>query len=696
MSLVEIRVPGDKSLSHRALLFAALAHGESVLAGLLPGADCQSTASCLRALGVQVPPLSPSDTPVRIEGKGIEGLHPPDTVLDCGNSGTTARLLLGLLAGAGIPATLDGDESLRRRPMRRVTEPLIRAGAQFTELGSPGCLPIRIDRGISAGAPLEWVSPVASAQVKSALLLAGLARRIPVTVDEPERSRDHTERMLRRMGVPVFETPLPGGGHRVRLGPVPDQLAPLALAVPGDPSSAAFLAAFAVLGGVGKGGELRIRDVGMNSTRAGVFPVLERMGAHVHLENPRGFDDPGGEPVADLRIAPVAGSGSLRGTSVGGAEIPTLIDEIPLLAVVAACAGGETTFRDAHELRVKESDRIEAVAVNLRALGVEVRTTADGLTVIGAARLSPFDGRARTFHDHRIAMAFGVLGALPGNRVEIEDPGMVEVSFPGFWRLLDAVGRGGDGEERGITTPRERPLVITLDGPAGSGKSTTARAVAARLGYGHLDSGALYRAVTHALLESGIPEDTWDAVPLEQLEGFHVTLDPDPDPEAGTFRVRIGGERVEEALRTPEVTSRVSRVARIPAVRDWLLDVQRATGRRGGVVTDGRDMGTVVFPDADLKIFLDADLEERARRRRLQDVGSGGTLTAESVSAEADALAARDAADRSRAVAPLRPADDAILLDTTGLTFEAQVERIVKLALDRISSVESSAVGEIP
>jgi len=687
---LELQVPGDKSLSHRALLFAALAHGESEISGVLPGEDCQSTATCLRALGVMIPTLPSDGAPVRIVGAGPQGLKAPAELLDCGNSGTTARLLLGLLAGAGISATLDGDASLRRRPMRRVTAPLEQMGARFTELGAPGCLPIRIEarvtrRGGGAGDGFTWRSPVASAQVKSALLLAGLASGNTVTVLEPEPSRDHTERMLRRMGVVVDTALVDDGWVQVTLKDVPERLSPLHFHVPGDPSSAAFLAALTLLGGVRPLEPVRILNVGMNPTRSGVFDVFQRMGGRLSIDGRRAWNDPAGEPVADLLIFPPddltqqggrRGIVGLRGTEVGGAEIPSLIDEVPLIAALAARAEGVTSIRDAAELRVKESDRIDAMAANLRALGVTVETFPDGLAVHGAS--APLRGAVQTFHDHRIAMAFGVLGALPENTIEVDDPQMVEVSFPGFWTLL-----------RTLTSPEPhaeavggRRLVITLDGPAGSGKSTTARAVAARLGYGHLDSGALYRAVTLALVQSGRPESAWEGVTLAELDAFDVTLDPQPRAEDGTFRVRIGGVDPGEALRSAQVTGLVSTVARIPAVRAWLLETQRRTGRRGGVVADGRDMGTVVFPDADLKIFLDADLEERARRRWLESP-KGPSAALED---EARALQARDEADRNRPVAPLRPADDAIRVDTTGLAFDEQVEHIVRLARDRVTS----------
>jgi len=673
--LTTVRVPGDKSISHRALLLAALADGESRLEGVLPGADCQSTAEALRALGVEVPELPDDGAPFRIQGVGISGLRAPSGPLDCGNSGTTARLLLGVLAGAGVPATLTGDASLLRRPMRRVTAPLDTMGARFREEGLQDRLPIRVlGEGEFRGG--RWLLPVASAQVKSALLLAGLLSGRPMAVEEPGRSRDHTERMLRAMGVPVqsrwaglAEGAEPGQGGEGRgtasLEAGPHSLRPLEFSVPGDPSSAAFLVALAALGGAGPG--LRIEGVGLNPTRIGFLHVFRRMGVEVEVLP----DAEAEEPVGTLVVRP----SKLVGTDVGGAEIPSLIDELPLVAAMAARARGVTRIRDAAELRVKESDRIAAMAANLRALGVTVREYPDGMDVEGTD--APLQGSVATWHDHRIAMAFGVLGALPGCRVEVETPEMVDVSFPGFWELLARVSAPRAPRPPAPRPPAPRPPVVTLDGPAGSGKSTTARAVAERLGFLHLDSGALYRAVTLALLKGtgsgkGRPEAAWDDVTVAELEAFDISLERD----GGGFRVRVGRQYPEAQLRTPEVTERVSRVAKIPAVREWLLAAQRRTGLEGGVVADGRDMGTVVFPEAEVKVFLVADLEERARRRLAETLGDEAER--EMVEAEARRLASRDREDAERTVAPLRPAPDAVELDTTDLTFEEQVERVVE------------------
>lgn len=427
----EVAVPGDKSITHRALMFAAAAQGESRLRGLLPGEDCRSTAAVLRALGAHVPDLPTNGGEVRVTGRGLTGWRAPQDMLDCGNSGTTARLMMGWLASRPFAATLTGDASLRGRPMRRITAPVARMGAVFHERGDTDRLPVEVRGGTLR--PLDYLSPTASAQVKSAVLLAGLGGGVAVSVTEPVASRDHTERMLRGVGVTVHETMI-DAGWRVSLPAHTGALPPLDLRVPGDPSSAAFLAALAWLADEG---ELTVRGVGTNPTRTGFFDVAARMGAVTERVDER---DEGGEPVADLVFRPAA----LRATEVRPQEIPAAVDEIPLLAVLAARAAGETRITGAGELRVKESDRIAAVVANLRAVGVEADELPDGLTVRGGDR--PLAGRVRTFHDHRIAMAFGVLAALPGNRIEVEAPEVVDVSFPGFWEILRRVaGRDPSG-----------------------------------------------------------------------------------------------------------------------------------------------------------------------------------------------------------------------------------------------------------
>ena len=414
-----VRVPGDKSLTHRALLLGALAPGTSHVGGALTSLDARSSARVLRQLGADVSPLRP-EAVVTIRGR--RRFRRPSARLDCGNSGTTTRLLLGLLAAHRFPATLTGDASLRRRPMRRVTLPLGLMGARFTELAGRDGLPLEVRGGPLS--PLRYEMPVSSAQIKSALLLAGVAGNVEVALREPHgRSRDHTERLLRAFGYRVEDR-----DGWIEFAPT-GRLEPFAMQVPGDPSSAAFLVGAAVLA---EGGELRIAGVGLNPTRTGFLDVLGRMGARPRVEN---VELCYGEPVGDLVVGPAA----LAGTEVGTGEIPGLIDEIPMLAVLASRAAGTTIFRQVGELRVKESDRLGLIAANLRAVGARAEVVGDDLRVDGGSPVPR--GRVRTAGDHRLAMAFAVLGTLGGARVAVDDMACAAVSFPGFPATLRSIRR---------------------------------------------------------------------------------------------------------------------------------------------------------------------------------------------------------------------------------------------------------------
>jgi 3-phosphoshikimate 1-carboxyvinyltransferase len=416
-----VRVPGDKSLTHRALLFGALAGGTSHVGGALKSLDARSTARVLRQLGVEVSALRP-DTVVTIRGR--RRFRSSRARLDCGNSGTTTRLLLGLLSAHRFSVTLTGDASLRRRPMRRVTVPLSRMGARFAELNGRDGLPLRVRGGRLS--PLRYELPVSSAQIKSALLLAGMAGDVEVALREPHgRSRDHTERLLRAFGYEVSER-----NDWLEFFPT-GKLEPFVMQVPGDPSSAAFLVGAAVLA---ESGELRIAGVGLNPTRTGFLDVLGRMGARIARENMAiRFH----EPVGDLVAAPSA----LRATEVTPGEVPGLIDEIPMLAVLASRAEGTSVFRDVGELRVKESDRLGLIAENLRVIGAQAAVRGDDLYVEGGTR--PPAGRVRTAGDHRLAMAFAVLGTLPGAKVVVDDMACAAVSFPDFRAALRSIRQGG-------------------------------------------------------------------------------------------------------------------------------------------------------------------------------------------------------------------------------------------------------------
>lgn len=411
-----LRVPGDKSISHRALMLSALASGDSRVSGFLPGEDCRATLAALRRLGVSVD--EHDDTTLTVHGVGLHGLRAADGPLDLGNSGTGMRLLCGLLAAQSFDTELRGDRSLSGRPMGRVIDPLTAMGARIdSQDGRP---PLHV-RGKQRLTGIDYPLPVASAQVKSALLLAGLYAAGETAVREPAVTRDHTERMLRAMGAMLATEP-----GVVRLRP-PVELAPVDINVPADLSSATFPMLAAILS---RSGRLRISEVGINPSRDGVLRIFRAMGADISLES---AGQAGEEPTADI----VAGASGLTGIDVDPALAPLAIDEFPALFVAAACATGSTRFSGLEELRVKESDRLGAMAAGLTALGIRVDERPDGMTIEGG-RLQ--GGEVDSHGDHRIAMAFAVAGSVAGGPVRIRDVAPVDTSFPGFVDCLRQAG----------------------------------------------------------------------------------------------------------------------------------------------------------------------------------------------------------------------------------------------------------------
>ena len=421
-----MRVPGDKSISHRALMFGALAVGETRISGLLEGEDVLRTAAAMRALGAEVVQEGPGAW--RVAGRGIGGLQEPADVLDMGNSGTAARLLAGILASHPLFAVMTGDASLRRGPMRRVTDPLAQCGARFSSREG-GRLPLAIE-GARDALPIDYVVPVPSAQVKSALLLCGLNAPGITRVEEREATRDHSENMLRHFGATV-RVEVAGHGRVIELEGQPE-LRAADVVVPGDPSSASFPLVAALLV---PGSRLRIEGVGLNPLRTGLFTTLREMGAVLAIENAR---TEGGEPVGDI----VAEFAALRGIEVPPGRAPSMIDEYPILAVVAAAASGTTRMRGLKELRVKESDRLSATAAMLAANGVKVVIEGDDLIVEGGG--IPGGGLVETHMDHRLAMSALVMGLASRDGVAVDDASFIDTSFPGFVDLMNgAVGNGG-------------------------------------------------------------------------------------------------------------------------------------------------------------------------------------------------------------------------------------------------------------
>lgn len=419
-------VPGDKSISHRALMFGALAIGETIISGLLEGEDVLCTASAMRAMGAHI--VHGGDGLWRVHGVGVGGLHEPSCVLDMGNSGTSTRLLMGLVGGHNITATFTGDASLVKRPMKRVIDPLQQMGARFMAR-SGDHLPLTV-RGAQDVLPIEYKLPVASAQVKSAIMLCGLNAAGRTIVIEDHPTRDHTENMLRAFGLDVQVEEIENGAFAITLQGQQD-LKPCAIDVPSDPSSAAFPVVAAV---ISEGSEITLPNVGINSRRDGVFITLQEMGADVRYENVR---IEGGEKVATI-IA--SGKNKLKGIDVPECRVPSMIDEFPVLAIAAACASGTTRMTGLRELRVKESDRLLMMANGLQACGVKLEMGEDSLTIYGTGKPPKGGVCVETALDHRIAMSFLVLGCVSEEPVSVDDGAPIKTSFPNFIELMNDLG----------------------------------------------------------------------------------------------------------------------------------------------------------------------------------------------------------------------------------------------------------------
>ena len=414
----EVDIPGDKSISHRSVMFGALAKGTTEITHFLQGADCLSTIGCFREMGIEI-----ENTPEKIlvHGRGLHGLTAPTRTLDVGNSGTTTRLISGILAGQNFESVLSGDASLNSRPMKRIILPLKEMGADIVSIAGNGCAPLRIRGGAIHG--IQYTSEVASAQVKSAVLLAGLYADGITSVTEPVLSRNHTELMLNSFGANVTASVRDGGIATASVMPC-EELYAQSIKVPGDISSAAY---FIAAGLLVPHSEILIKNVGINPTRAGLLDVVRDMGADITYLN---TGSGSGEPTADLLVR----SSSLKGTTVEGPVIPTLIDEIPMIAVLASYAEGTTIIRDAAELKIKETDRIKTTTEGLKAMGVDVTPTEDGMIIRGGSTVH--GAEIDSFLDHRIAMAFAVAGLAADGTTIIKDSQCVDVSYPGFFHTL--------------------------------------------------------------------------------------------------------------------------------------------------------------------------------------------------------------------------------------------------------------------
>jgi 3-phosphoshikimate 1-carboxyvinyltransferase len=408
-----VSVPGDKSISHRAVMFGAISEGDTTVRNFLRGADCMSTISCFRQLGI---PIDVTDKEIIIHGKGLGGLQKSSETLDTGNSGTTTRLISGILSGQPFETTINGDASIQKRPMKRIFTPLSQMGASFTCHAAEGCAPYTIHGGSLKG--IHYDSPIASAQVKSCVLLAGLYADSETSVTEPAISRDHSERMLSAFGADITRD-----GLTVTIQPHP-HLTGQQIDVPGDISSAAY---FIAAGLLCPNSDILIRNVGINPTRDGIIRICREMSADLTLENEQTVS---GEPVADIRVR----TSHLHAVTIEGEIIPTLIDEIPMIAVMACFAEGTTIIRDAADLKAKESNRIETVVTNLKAMGADITATDDGMIIRGTGSLH--GAKIQSYDDHRIAMSFAIAALCAEGNTDIENAECVNISYPRFYEDL--------------------------------------------------------------------------------------------------------------------------------------------------------------------------------------------------------------------------------------------------------------------
>lgn len=417
----EVTIPGDKSISHRSIMFGSLALGKTEITGFLEGADCLSTIDCFQKMGIEI---AKKQNSILVNGKGLRGLSKPNDILNVGNSGTTTRLISGILSGQNFTSILSGDDSLNSRPMGRIMKPLNSMGANITSIHNNNCAPLKIDPGKIHG--IDYISPVASAQVKSSILLAGLYADGNTTVTEPALSRNHTELMLNGFGANISSIINEDGTATAGIIPC-KELYGQKINVPGDISSAAY---FIAAGLLVPGSELLVKNVGINNTRAGFIRVCEMMNTNITLFNKK---LQGGEPTADILVK----TSKLKGCTIEGDIIPTLIDEIPMIAIMAAYAEGTTIIRDAAELKVKETNRIDTVVTNLKAMGANVTPTDDGMIIEGTGYLNGTD--IESYLDHRIAMAFAVAGLAAEGETRIHNSHCVDVSYPEFFNTLETI-----------------------------------------------------------------------------------------------------------------------------------------------------------------------------------------------------------------------------------------------------------------
>ncbi len=637
--------PGDKSIAHRALILASITHGVSIIDNLPTSDDVNATLGIMRTLGAHI--KKTAGGACQITGFGDAPIVPAGP-FDCRNSGTTMRLLCGLLSGLGVDATLIGDASLCTRPMERVAEPLRRMGAAITT--TQGHAPIVIKKCFGNLKAISHESRTPSAQVKTALMLAALFAGGKTTVGETAMTRDHTERLFEYLGLPIFRSVF----EAAVTGPALPR--PFTLTIPGDPSSAAYFIAAAF---IHQDAVIQCRNILYNPRRLGFFNAAKTMGADIRFDSQKPC---GPENMASI----TAKSSKLRGIEIGGQLALDALDELPLLAALATFAHGTTVIHDARELRNKESDRIASTARMIRSLGGEVEEMEDGWRIVGPQKLH--GGVIEPAGDHRIAMTASIIGTRIGG-VHVKNHHLVKISYPGFFDQIEKLGFSDQPME--VDVPHKK-IIIAIDGPSGSGKSTISKKLAARLSLTYIDTGAMYRCVGLMAKKAGLEVDQSPAL-KKLLDTLRIRFSQNDDLQ----HVYIGDEDVTEEIRDHEISRWASDFSALPAVREHLVEMQRRMGQQGGVVMEGRDIGTNVFPNAHLKIFLTADKKTRARRRMNELISKGHDVKFETILADQHT---RDDKDANRALNPLVQASDAIALDTTDLSIQEVVLQIADKA----------------
>lgn len=641
-------VPSDKSISHRALLCGLLSVGSTHITNLLQSEDVKNTQNACQTLGARITQKEETTT---IKGVGVGGLQQPATIIDVGNSGTTTRLLSGILATHPITTFLNGDTSLNKRPMERIITPLSAAGAQF--ITPTQTLPMGII-GTNTPLPLQYKLPIVSAQVKSALLFAALATRGITRITETIPTRDHTERMLQKFGVPLDiqktekETIITIHG--------PCTLTPQHITIPSDISSALFIIVAAL---ICPQSHITLHNISANPTRIKIIEILQNMGANLKISQPKEPCPFYEEPVMDIEVF---SQQNIKPIHIASHITPLIIDEIPILAILASYASGKSTFEGLEELRHKESDRLQAVFDGLTANNIPCHMTSHTLFVYGDSHIVKGGGYVVTHHDHRIAMSFLVLGLATQNPVTVDDISSIQTSFPSFIKTLQDLGA--------LITPANNTkeknmphIIVAIDGPSAAGKGTLAKRIAQEFSLKYLDTGLLYRITGFLALQRSVDlSSEEDVATIAETLTAQDIADNDQNPQ----------------IRNETTAKAASHVAAFPKVREALLAFQRnfaqtPSPENNGCILDGRDIGTTICPDAHIKLFITASDEARAQRRFLELQTKDSDITIEDVLLQ---LQQRDKKDSERAASPLTPASDALMIDTSHLSPNDVFEKI--------------------